>query len=241
MGILTAVPKQRLFQIWEIFTSIDTDSDLQVDAAEVKCFFYHLGAASEDPRCRAAIAAQFNHPNSEGRAFAAQDFVDALSQEPTDTLKRSGWVRCFGPVFPLQDATGSQSSATKGSVQPMSEAKDIYDEPEQRLLTSGFWQFAGCPLCRPSGESTDLGPVDLVDEFRLVALKQRWGRFSSWKLAAAVERFRQYNAAWQGLGLSFCGLGFASQNGLGFRGQVSGLRVVEGSGFGVSGSVVSRE
>ena len=270
MGTLMVIPKARLFRIWEIFSSIDTDTDMQVDAAEVKIFFYHLGAASEDASCRAKIATQLSHPDrpdshgftaqdqsspgsssrrssgsssssgismmeargleAEGsvqraldvkdiydascraniatrvshpdrpdsQAFTAQDFLDVLAQEPMDTLKASGWVRSFGTVLQLQaDMTEARGSEAEGSVQPASDVKDIYDEPDMRPVTWGFWQFARLPLCQPPADDSDPLSVDLVEEFRRVALQKRWGRFHSWKLATAFERFRQYNATWQ--------------------------------------------
>ena len=196
MGTLMLIPKARLFRIWEIFSSIDTDTDMQVDAAEVKIFFYHLGAASEDASCRAKIATQLSHPDRpDSQGFTAQDFLDVLAQEPIDTLKASGWVRSFGPL--QADMTEARGSEAEGSVQPASDVKDIYDEPDMRPVTWGFWQFANLPLCQPPTHDSEPVSVDLVEEFRMVALQKRWGRFHSWKLATAFERFRQYNATWQ--------------------------------------------
>ncbi|CAK9002460.1 Uncharacterized protein SCF082_LOCUS7350 [Durusdinium trenchii] len=195
-GVLKEIPKKRLLKIWEIFSAIDTDMDGQIDIAEVRRFFYHLGAASRDDRCRVRIAAEFDHPKGLP-LVKGKDFLDALAEEPLETLKVSGWIRSFGSSFLSQissgEASGSEDAGSTGSVQPISNTKDIDDEPDRRSLT-GFWQFAASPLCQPT-DSED--SIDLVNEFRAVASQQRWGRFRSWKFAKAIERFRQYNAACQ--------------------------------------------
>ena len=79
--------------------------DGQIDIAEVRRFFYHLGAASRDDRCRVRIAAEFDHPKGLP-LVKGKDFLDALAEEPLETLKVSGWIRSFGSSFLSQISSG---------------------------------------------------------------------------------------------------------------------------------------
>ena len=92
LGILKKIPKKRLLKMWEIFSSIDTDTDQQVDESEVRRFFYQLGEASD------ATSIRTKHEHCLRPApilFVADRTIQRVTGTPKDL--KAGPLACLSP------------------------------------------------------------------------------------------------------------------------------------------------